>query len=139
VNRHPVLHSPAAAVIAAFAAICVLSGAGKAAQTRKFECAGKSDNGMISVREFPTLHISGRRLAISGSDMFSAYDYELCAESDALVTFASDPKVCPAAHMAIGSLNAANGSFDKASGRLKLDGAQGTHGEYQCNGSAQKY
>ncbi len=94
---------------------------------------------MIATREFPTLHVNGRRLTVSGSDMFSTYSYEICAESDALVTFASQQKACAAGHAATGFPNAVNGSFNKDSGLLVLDGPQGMHGEYHCGEGAQKY
>ena len=126
-------------MIAALASIWLLSGAGTIARKRTYECAGKNDNGMMSIREFPTLHFSGSRVTVTGSDIFSTYNYEICAESDSLVTFASHAKACPAAHTAIDSLNASSGSFNKVSGLLELDGAQGMHGEYKCNGAAQKY
>ncbi len=138
-NIHPALRLPGTSLIAAIAAIWLLSGAGTIPENRKYECAGKNDNGMISIREFPTLHFSGSRLTITGSDIFSTYNYEICAESNSLITFASNPKACPAAHAAIDSLNASNGSFNKVSGLLELDGAQGMHGEYKCNGATQKY
>lgn len=139
VNMYPALRTPGSSLIAALVSVWLLSGASSLPAERKFECAGKNDNGMISVREFPILHFSGSRLSITGSDIFSTYNYEICAEGDSLITFASHPKACPAAHTAIDSLNASNGSFNKVSGLLTLDGAQGMHGEYKCNGATQKY
>lgn len=138
-NKPPALLYPLTTVIAAFAAICLLSGSGTITQDRMYTCAGKSDNGMISTREFPTLHVNGRRVTISGSDMFSTYSYEICTEGDALVTFASQQKACAAEHSATNSQTAVNGSFNPASGLLKLDGPQGMLGQYHCGEGAQKY
>lgn len=126
-------------MIAALAAICLLSGSGTIAQDRTYACAGKSDNGMITAREFPTLRINGSRVTVSGSDMFSTYTYEICTQSDALVTFASQQKACASGHAATGSPNAVNGSFNSVSGLLQFDGPQGMHGEYKCGAGAQKY
>jgi len=94
---------------------------------------------MISTREFPTLHVNGSRVTVSGSDMFSTYSYEMCAESDTLVTFASQQNACAAGHAATNSRNAVSGSFNSVSGLLEFDGPQGMHGEYQCRVGAQKY
>jgi hypothetical protein len=137
VNRNP-LRSSSASLIAILAAVFLLSGFGDISQEKKYECAGKSDNGMVSFREFPSLHFYGHRLKIAGSDIFSTYSYKICEESDTLVTFASQQEVCPAGHAEINSLKAAKGSFNKVFVVLELVGAQGLHGEYQCKEVAQK-
>lgn len=114
------------------AAVGLLSGFGNMSTDKNYECAGKSDNGMVSFREFPSLHFSGRRLKIAGSDIFSTYSYEICEAGDTLVTFATQQEVCHAGNAEIKSLSAVHGSFNKVTGKLALDGAQGLHGEYQC-------
>ena len=119
-------------LLAILAAVGSLSGFGNIAPDKNYECAGKNDNGMVSFREFPSLYFSGRRLKIAGSDIFSTYNYDICGESDTLVTFATQQEICRAGNAEIKSLNAVQGSFNKVTGKLALDGAQGLHGEYQC-------
>lgn len=136
-NKKP-LRLPVISVIAILAAVCLLSGFGNIAQDKNYECAGKNDNGMVSFREFPTLNLYGRRLKITGSDIFSTFSYEICEESDTLVTFATHQELCRAGPAEIHSLSASNGSFNKVSGRLELVGAQGLHGEYQCKAIVKK-
>jgi hypothetical protein len=131
VNKNSLLSS-SIFLIVILAAVGLLSGFGNISPDKSYECAGKNDNGMVSFREFPSLHFFGRRLKISGSDIFAAYNYEICEESDTLVTFATQQELCRAAHAEIKSLSAAQGSFNKATKQLELIGAQGLHGEYQC-------
>jgi hypothetical protein len=116
----------------------LLSGFGSVSHDENYECAGKNDNGMVSFREFPTLHISGRRLKIAGPDIFSTYSYEICDEADPQVFFATRPKVCRSKPADITSLDSSNGYFNKVSGRLELFGAQGLHGDYQCKEAKKK-
>lgn len=126
------LRSPNASLIAALAACCLLSGFGAISYARDYECAGKSDNGMVPYREFPSLHIEGRRLKVSGSDIFSTYDYEICAASDALISFATQQEICRAPPGNEIAAKVSRGSLDITTGLLELTGAQGLHGEYQC-------
>ena len=126
------LRSSGLFLTATLAAVCLLSGFGTASHDRNYECAGKSDNGMVPYREFPSLHFEGRRLKISGSDIFSTYNYELCDASGSLVTFATQQEICRAGTASPIASSASRGSLDAASGLLELVGAQGLHGEYQC-------
>ncbi len=119
-------------LITILTAVCLLSGFGSISHDKNYECAGKNDNGMVSFREFPTLKFYDRRLKIAGSDIFSTYSYEICEESDTLVTFATHQELCRAGPAEIHSLSSSSGFFNKVSGRLELVGAQGLHGEYQC-------
>jgi hypothetical protein len=120
------------------AAVCLLSGFGTISHDKNYECAGKSDNGMVPYREFPSLHFEGRRLKVSGSDIFSAYNYEICDPSGSLVTFATQQEICHAGTASPIASRASRGSLDKTSGLLELVGAQGLHGEYQCKEVAKK-
>lgn len=117
---------------AILAAVCLLSGFGSASHDKNYECAGKSDNGMVPYREFPFLHFEGRRLKISGSDIFSTYNYEICGASGSLVSFATQQEICHAGTASPIASSASRGSLDTTSGVLELVGAQGLHGEYQC-------
>ena len=119
-------------LIASIFAVGLLSGFGNITQDRKYGCAGKNDNGMVSFREFPMLHFSGRRLTIAGADVFSALNYEICDETDTRITFATHPELCRAGPADIKSLSASNGSLNIVSGQLELIGAQELHGQYQC-------
>jgi len=117
---------------AALVAVFLLTGFGNVAHDKNYDCAGKNDNGMVSFREFPMLHFSGRGLKITRSDVFTGFNYEICDETDALVSFATGPEVCRLVPAAIKSLRASNGSLNKITGRLQLFGAQELHGEYEC-------
>lgn len=132
------LRSPCAALIPMLAAACLFSGFAGIAYGKDYACAGKGDNGMVASREFPSLHFDGRRLKISGSDIFSSYSYEICAESATLVTFTAHQQACRAGAAEIKAMNDSNGTFDRASGALQLNAAQGLHGEYQCQEVAKK-
>lgn len=120
------------------AAVGLLSGFTGTAYGKEYDCAGKGDNGMVASREFPSLHFDGRRLKISGSDIFSTYSYEICAESATLVTFTAHQEACRTGAAEIKSMNGSNGTFNRVSGALQLDAAQGLHGEYQCQEAAKK-
>ncbi len=136
-NKEP-LRTSITSSLAILVAIFLLSGFGSVSHDKNYECAGKNDNGMVSFREFPSLHFSGGRLKITGSDIFSTFSYEICDEKDTQVFFATGPKVCRAEPAAITSLETSNGTFNKVSGRLELFGAQGLHGEYQCKEATKK-
>lgn len=125
-------HSPCTTLIPILAAVGLLSGFAGLAYGKDYACAGKGDNGMVASREFPSLHFDGRRLIISGSDIFSTYSYEICAENATLVTFTAHQQACRAGAAEIKSMNGSNGTFNKSSGALQLNAAQGLHGEYQC-------
>ncbi len=126
------LRSSGVFLTATLAAVLLLSGFTTISHDKNYECAGKSDNGMVPYREFPTLHFEGRRLKISGSDIFSTYNYEICDASGSLVTFATQQEICHAETASPIASSASRGSLDTASGLLELVGAQGLHGEYQC-------
>jgi hypothetical protein len=132
------LRSPGTSLIVILAAVCLLSGFGDNSYGKNYECAGKADNGMVPYREFPSLHFEGRRLKISGSDIFSTYRYEICEASDSLVTFATQQEICHAASASPIASSASKGSLNTASGLLEIIGAQGLHGEYQCKEVAKK-
>lgn len=123
---------------ATLAAVCLLSGFGAISHDKNYECAGKSDNGMVPYREFPSLRFEGRRLKISGSDIFSTYNYETCEASGSLVTFATQQEICHAGTASPIASSASRGSLDTTTGLLELVGAQGLHGEYQCKEVAGK-
>lgn len=126
------LPTPGILLTATVAAICLLSGFDAIAQDKNYECAGKSDNGMVPYREFPSLRFEGRRLKISGSDIFSTYSYEICDAGGSLVTFATQQEICHAGQTSPIASSASRGTLDTTSGQLELVGAQGLHGEYQC-------
>ena len=126
------LRSSGISLTAILAAVCLLSGFGTITHDRSYECAGKSDNGMVPYREFPSLHFEGGRLKITGSDIFSTYSYEFCDASGSLLTFATQQEICHAGTASPIASRASRGSLDTDSGRLELVGAQGLHGEYQC-------
>ena len=110
----------------------LLCGAVNISPEKNYECAGKNDNGMVVNREFPKLHFSGRQIKISGSDIFSAYHYEICGNNGSRVSFATQAELCRSGHGTINSLKDSYGSFNLDSGQLSLYGAQGLSGEYQC-------
>jgi len=110
----------------------LLCGAGNIQLDKSYKCAGKNDNGMVVNREFPTLHFSAHRIKVSGSDIFSAYNYELCDNSGAHVSFATQPELCRNSQGEINSLKDSYGFYNVDSGLLSLHGAQGLTGEYQC-------
>ncbi|GEM_PF-5414408 len=112
--------------------VCFLCGFGNIPLDLKYECAGKNDNGMVVTREFPTLYFSGHQLKVSGSAIFSSYNYEICDNGDTLVAFATRQEVCHANQESIKSLKMSYGSFNKVTGQLALYGWQGLSGEYQC-------
>jgi len=126
------LRSSGIFLTAILASVCLLSGFGTISHDKNYECAGKSDNGMMPYREFPSLHFEGHRLKISGSDIFSTYNYEICEASGSLVTFATQQELCHAGPASPIASSASKGSLDTASGLLEIIGAQGLHGEYQC-------
>lgn len=126
------LRSPGTSLIVILAAVCLLSGFDTISHDKNYECAGKTDNGMVPYREFPSLYFEGRRLKISGSDIFSTYHYEICETSDSLVTFATRQEICHAGPASPIASSVSKGSFDTTSGLLELVGAQGLLGEYQC-------
>jgi hypothetical protein len=99
---------------------------------KNFECAGKVDNGMVIFREFPVFHFIGQRLKIAGSDIFSTYSFEVCSESDKVLSFATGHAACNAGAAASNSLKSAHGTLKKNSGQVDIAGSQGLHGEYQC-------
>lgn len=119
--------------------IWLLSGFGKVSHEKIYECAGKNDNGMVINREFPILQFADSKLRISRSDIFSAFNYEICDETVSLVSFATQPELCHATLSEIKSLGSSNGSLSKVTGQLELYGAQELHGEYQCKDSLKKY
>jgi hypothetical protein len=119
-------------LIAILALAMSLSGFTSISREMNYVCAGKSDNGMVTNREFPSLSFSGRQARIAGSDIFETYNYSICGENEALISFATRQELCGSTRAGTGSLTASYGSFDKVSGRLELFGAQGLHGEYQC-------
>jgi hypothetical protein len=125
--------------IAILFSVCFLCGFGNIPLDMKYECAGKNDNGMVITREFPTLHFSGHQLKISGSDIFSSYNYEICGNNDTLVSFATQQEACRAGHEIIKSSKVSYGSLNKASGHLILYGSQELSGEYQCKAISKNY
>jgi hypothetical protein len=132
------LRSPGILFVAILAAISLLSGFDAIPHDKNYECAGKSDNGMVPYREFPTLHFEGRRLKITGSDIFSTYSYEICEARGPLLTFATQQEICHTGPANPIASRSSKGSLNTASGFLELIGAQGLHGEYQCKEVAKK-
>jgi hypothetical protein len=110
----------------------LLTGSGNISSENNFSCAGKNDNGMVIFREFPVLHFSGQKLKITGSDIFSTYNFKICDVSNTLISFATDQEQCHAGIGAINTLKAAYGKLNIGSGQLAIAGSQGLHGEYQC-------
>ena len=126
--------------IAIFCFISISPAFGSVSSDLNYECAGKVDNGMVTFREFPAFRFSGQRLKISGSDIFSTYNFEVCSENVALLSFATSQKECLShtSSAANNSLKSAYGTLDKNSGKIDIAGSQGLHGEYQCKASIKK-
>ena len=119
----------------AYTLIYPLCSAGNTTIDLMYACAGKIDNGMVVTREFPSLHFSGTRLTISGSNIFSGYHYEICSNNEKMISFATQKLLCQQKHDALHSMTDSYGTLDKVSGKLTLLGAQDLSGEYACRGT----
>lgn len=139
-NKKPSGISALTFAIAFFGSVFMQPAFSSVSSDMNFECAGKVDNGMVTFREFPTFHFSGKQLRISGSDIFSTYNFEVCRENAALLSFATNPDECQSdeSPSANHSLKSAHGTLNKNSGQIYITGSQGLHGEYQCKASIKK-
>jgi hypothetical protein len=119
-------------VAGTFVSVLALPALGDINLDKKFECAGKVDNGLVTYREFPVFHFSVQRLKVTGSDIFSTYNFAVCGESGTVLSFATDQAGCHAGATVNNSLNSARGTLNNNTGQIEITGSQGLRGEYQC-------
>ena len=131
-DKKPSQISVSSLLIALTIAVFTLPALGAVSPDKNFECAGRVDNGLVIFREFPVFHFSGQRLKISGSEIFSTYNFEVCSDSGIVLSFATDQDGCHAGPAPNKSIKSAHGSLNKNSGQVEISGSQGLHGEYQC-------
>ncbi len=131
-NNQPSGISALKFIVAIFGSVFMLPAFGAIPSDKHFECAGKNDNGMVISREFPTLHFTRQQLKITGSDIFSTYNFQICENSNIVISLATDQAQCQAGIGIINSVKSAYGTLNIISGQLAIAGLQGLHGEYQC-------
>ncbi len=99
---------------------------------KSVECAGKVDNGLLIFREFPAFRFSGQQLKITGSDIFSTYNFVVCSENGKKVFFTTEQTECQTGVGTKAPARSARGTFDQNTGQINITGSQGMQGEYHC-------